>query len=272
MRDVTADSRNIEQLLAIMAALRHPERGCPWDQEQTFRSIVPHTLEEAYEVAAAAEADDPAALRDELGDLLFQVVFLSRIAEEQNLFDFYQVARTLSEKLIRRHPHVFGEETDTSHAALAERWEAVKEQERKQARGDVPQSALDDVPVQLPATTRAQKLQRRAARAGFDWRHAGEVLDKIQEEFGEVREAMASGDREAIFHEVGDLLLACTNLARQLDVDSESALRAANSRFERRYRSMEKMAEEDGRRLAEMSIEEQEVYWVRAKNAEKKGV
>lgn len=266
---MTTESGKVEQLLSIMAELRHPERGCPWDQEQTFRSIVPHTLEEAYEVAAAAEADNPAALRDELGDLLFQVVFLSRIAQEQGLFDFYQVVTVLTDKLIRRHPHVFGQETHTSHAALAERWESLKEQERQLARGDARHSALDDIPVQLPATSRAHKLQRRAARAGFDWRHLGEVLDKIQEEIAEVQEAIASTDQNAIFHEVGDLLLASTNLARRLDVDSETALRAANSRFERRYRRMEALAQEDGVQLAELPIDEQEKYWVRAKNEEK---
>lgn len=261
----------IEQLLEIMAQLRDPQSGCPWDRQQTFRSIVPHTLEEAYEVAAAAEADDIAALRDELGDLLFQVVFLARIAEEQEQFDFSKVVSSLGQKLVRRHPHVFADETDTSESALSERWEALKAQERKLARGGRAVSALDDVPLQLPATTRAQKLQRRAARAGFDWRRPEEVICKINEEISEVESAMASGDADAVFHEVGDLLMACTNLARHLGIESETALRAANSRFERRYRRMEQLAQGDGVELGELPVEAQEAYWLRAKSEESKG-
>lgn len=260
----------IERLLEIMAQLRHPDDGCPWDLEQTFSSIVPHTIEEAYEVAAAAESDDIDALRDELGDLLFQVVFLSRIAHEQGKFDFFGVVDAICEKLLRRHPHVFGNEQYVDHAALAKRWDEAKEIERRAKQADgVPASALDDVPQQLPATTRAQKLQRRAARVGFDWRSAADVFEKLDEEIGELREAMAAGESAAIFHEMGDLLLTCTNLARKLEIDGESALRAANGRFEQRFRGMEALAADRGEALVDLDSATLETYWTTAKKAAK---
>ncbi|MCC6302621.1 MAG: nucleoside triphosphate pyrophosphohydrolase [Gammaproteobacteria bacterium] len=256
--------RGMEELLEIMRRLRADAGGCPWDRAQTFESLRPHTLEEAYEVADAIERGDVAGLRDELGDLLFQVVFHARIAEEAGQFDFEAVAAGIVAKLIRRHPHVF--EAARNGDATAGAWEAHKARERAD-RGD--HGALAGVARALPALTRAVKLQNRAARDGFDWPEVGRVFDKIAEEIAEVRAELHTppGSPELI-HEVGDLLLAVSNLARHLGVDPEAALGQANRRFERRYARMEAIAAGVGERFGELDLDRQEALWRQAKAEE----
>lgn len=252
----------IERLLRIMARLRDPEHGCPWDRAQDFRTIVPHTIEEAYEVAEAAERGELGALRDELGDLLFQVVFLARLAEERGAFDFDAVASAIADKLEKRHPHVFGDEAIATAAAQTDAWEAQKAAERAGRGLD---GALDGVPAGLPALTRALKLGRRAARVGFDWPALAGAREKIDEEVGELDEALQRGDAAAIEHEIGDLLTATANLARHAGVDPEQALRSANRRFEDRFREVEAAVAGDGRILGELTLDELERYWQEAK-------
>ncbi len=254
------------RLLAIMAALRDRDRGCPWDLEQTWSSIAPHTIEEAYELADAIEQADPNKVRDELGDLLFQVVFQSRIAEEGGLFDFEDVAESIAAKLERRHPHVFGDASVSSSAEQAVAWEAHKAAERRASGGR--EGALDGVTLGLPALTRAAKLGRRAAAVGFDWQKAGEVIAKVEEEFLELRAALASGDTQATQAELGDLLFSLAQLARKLDVDPEAALRAANTKFERRFRRMEAWLAESDRKATDADMLELEALWTRAKREE----
>jgi len=226
----------IERLLGIMTRLRDPARGCPWDLEQDFRSIAPHTIEEAYEVADAIEREDLGALRDELGDLLFQVAFHARLAHERGAFAFDDVVDAICDKLVRRHPHVFGDAVVADAADQTRAWERMKHEERA-ARGV--QGALADVPAGLPALTRARKLGRRAADAGFDWPDAAGPRAKVDEELAELDRAVATGDTAARDAELGDLLFSVLNLARHLEVDPESALRRANDRFARRYRHVE---------------------------------
>ncbi|HMM75728.1 MAG TPA: nucleoside triphosphate pyrophosphohydrolase [Gammaproteobacteria bacterium] len=229
----------LEDLLALMRRLRDPERGCPWDRAQTPASLVRHTLEEAYEVADCIEREDWRALPGELGDLLFQVVFYAQIGAEEGRYDFEAVCRGLVDKLTRRHPHVFGDEPRGDAAAQSRRWEEIKAAERAQgARA----SAVDDLPRALPALSRASKLQQRAARVGFDWPSLPPVVEKLREETAELDAALAAGDRAAVAHELGDLLFTCVNLARHLGLDAESTLRAANARFERRFRALETRA------------------------------
>ena len=262
------------ELLAIMARLRDPEQGCPWDRQQTFRSIVPHTLEEAYEVADAMERGDREAMRDELGDLLFQVVFYAQIASEEGSFDFEAIARGVSDKLIRRHPHVFAARRETSAATQRATWEAIKADERAaRASGDEPPSALDDVPLGLPALTRSRKLQARAARVGFEWPEARQVADKVREELAELEEAIEAepADSAHVHEEMGDLLLACVNLARQLGVDPEQALRDGNAKFERRFRGLEAILASAGESAAEVDFERLEACYQQAKAAQAKG-
>ena len=231
----------IQDLIGIMERLRDPERGCPWDRVQTFRTIAPYTIEEAYEVADAIEREDLRALVDELGDLLFQVVFHAQIACESGAFRFDDVVEAITGKMIRRHPHVFGDADGSIGVAEQSRtWEEMKAAERSADGSAETQSLLDGVPVTLPALTRAVKLQRRAARCGFDWPDSGEVLDKIAEEIGELKEAMRAGGRAEIESELGDLLFTVANLARHLGADPESAARAANRKFERRFRDLER--------------------------------
>jgi MazG family protein len=230
----------MKRLLDVMARLRDPVHGCPWDREQTFRTIAPYTLEEAYEVADAIERADTAQLEEELGDLLLQVVFHARIAEEQGLFDFARVAEGIAEKMIRRHPHVFADEVVKDAAAQQLLWDEIKAAE-KAARATT-ESLLDDVPVGLPALTRAVKLGKRAARIGFDWPDAQGPRDKVAEELAELDGAIAQGDAPAIEAEFGDVLLALSSLARHLQLDPEGALRAANERFARRFRTVEAQA------------------------------
>jgi ATP diphosphatase len=238
-------TRPIDRLLAIMARLRDPERGCPWDVEQSFATVAPYTVEEAYEVADAIERDDMAALKDELGDLLLQVVFHARMAEEAGLFGFDDVAAAIADKMERRHPHVFGETRIASAAAQSEAWEAHKAAERE-ASGRA-ESVLDGVALALPALLRAGKISRRAARIGFDWPDARAVLPKIAEETGEIEAALdGAAGPAALEEEVGDLLFAAANLARKLDVEPETALRRATAKFERRFRAIEELARQRG--------------------------
>ena len=257
------------RLLEIMARLRDPQRGCPWDVEQTFKTIAPYTIEEAYEVAEAIEQHDMAALKDELGDLLLQVVFHARMAEEDGQFDFDAVAKTISDKMIRRHPHVFGGERVDSAAAQSVSWEAVKAAERAEKAADRGRAAsvLDGVALGLPGLTRAVKLQKRAARVGFDWPEATQVLDKIDEELSEIKEEIASGGgHERLEDEVGDLLFVLANLARHLGVDPEAALRHTNAKFERRFHRVEQSFAEG---LESVSLDEMEEAWQRAKRRER---
>jgi MazG family protein len=257
----------IDGLLEIMARLRDPEGGCPWDLKQTYATIVPHTIEEAYEVADAIDRADFEELRDELGDLLFQVVFYSQIAKEEGRFDFGQVAGAVSDKIVRRHPHVFGDARFESDEAFAAAWELTKAEERKEkAVPDAAHSAMDGVALALPALARADKLQRRAARVGFDWPETGPVLDKIHEEIEELRVEIERDDvHQRIEEELGDLLFAVVNLARHLRVGSEEALRQANRKFEQRFRWIEQALEAEGRRPEDCSLEELDGLWEKAK-------
>jgi ATP diphosphatase len=254
----------IRKLLDVMSRLRDPEHGCPWDLQQNFKSIVPFTVEETYELADAIEAENFEQIREELGDVLFQVVFYAQLASEQNRFDFDEVVAGITDKLVRRHPHVFSNnsETATSEAEVKENWERFKQSEREQKK----QSAiLDDVPRALPALSRAQKLQKRAARVGFDWLDADGVWAKIDEELSELREAIVSQNDSHIEAELGDVLIAVVNLARHLGVDAESATRRANSRFENRFRVMEQAALEEGTSLKDETLEQLEKRWQQAK-------
>jgi ATP diphosphatase len=260
-----SDVRNVERLLAIMERLRDPQGGCPWDREQTWESIVPHTLEEAYELAEAVTQGTPARVRDELGDVLFQVVFQARIAEERRLFDFDAVAATIADKLERRHPHVFAAGHIDDAAAQTLAWEAHKERERR-AQDDAA-GALDGVALALPALIRAGKLGKRAARVGFDWPDLAGVLAKVREEIDEIEAAAASGARGNVQEELGDLLFALAQAARRLDVDAEQALRDANAKFERRFRHVESALRERGLEPADVSLDELEALWTRAKQA-----
>jgi nucleoside triphosphate diphosphatase len=264
-------SARITELLAIMARLRSAD-GCPWDRQQTFASIAPYTVEEAYEVADAIERGDYGSLRDELGDLLFQVVFHSQMASESGEFDFEAVAGAICDKLTRRHPHVFGGGAPLSVVDQSAAWENIKAEERSAAagRGAAEVSALHGVPNALPSLLRAYKLSKRAARAGFDFEHAGQCADKVAEELLEVRAASAAspaGSAE-IFEEVGDLLFAAANLARKLDVDAEGALRAANAKFERRFRGMESLAAQRGQVFSDLDLAAQEDLWQAVKRGE----
>lgn len=258
------DKTNIESLLEIMRRLRDPETGCPWDREQSFASIAPYTIEEAYEVAGSIEDEDWAALKDELGDLLFQVVFHARMAEERGLFDFADVAEAVCEKMVRRHPHVFAAAGGIKDAeAQTAAWEEHKRRERAAKPGA---GLLDDVPRALPSLLRAVKLQKRASTVGFDWDSAPKVVDKIVEEAAEIAEAHAAGAaREKIEEEFGDLLFAAANLARHMKVDPEAALRAANAKFVRRFKAIEAALAAKGRSAAEASLEEMESLWQEAK-------
>ena len=280
---------HLDRLIRIMARLRDPDGGCPWDVEQTFATIAPHTIEEAYEVADAIERGDMGALRDELGDLLLQAVFHAQMAHELGHFDFDDVARAISEKLVRRHPHVFGDEVVVDSQAQTRAWERHKAAERD-ARGAerARASVLDGVAIALPALVRALKLQDRAARVGFDWNAPEDVLDKIEEEIAELRHEMdgarpsgvarhtkdgarLSGvarhtkDDARLADELGDILFACANLARKLGLDAESVLRRGNAKFERRFHAMESLAARQGRRLEDLGLEGMEALWQSAK-------
>ena len=270
-------SRDIARLIEIMAALRTPGTGCPWDLEQDFASVAPYTVEEAYEVADAIARGDKLDLKDELGDLLLQVVFHARMAEEEGAFAFPDVVEAITGKLIRRHPHVFGDARDLSPAKAL--WHRIKAQEKAdkaaaRAAADLPpqeeeRGVLAGVPPSLPALTRAWKLQARASTVGFDWNDARLVLDKIREETQEIDEALADGDKAAIREEIGDLLFVIANLARHVDADPEGCLAAANTKFERRFKGIEAALEMQGRTAADASLEEMEALWQAVKKAEK---
>jgi nucleoside triphosphate diphosphatase len=262
----------IERLLFVMAKLRDPERGCPWDLEQDFSTIAPYTIEEAYEVADAIARDDLEQLEGELGDLLLQVVYHAQMAKEAGLFDFDDVALTIADKMVRRHPHVFATARIESAEAQSRAWEATKAREREARAGDRGERhrLLDDVPLALPALMRAAKLQRRAARVGFDWPQAAQVLDKIEEEIAELRaelEPQAAAERLA--DEIGDLLFAVVNLARHLGIDGEAALRGSTAKFERRFGAIEDALGARGRSLEAASLDEMEELWQQAKAAER---
>ncbi|MCV9935060.1 nucleoside triphosphate pyrophosphohydrolase [Boseaceae bacterium BT-24-1] len=272
-------SRDIERLIEIMAALRTPGTGCPWDLEQDFASIAPYTVEEAYEVADAIARGDLVDLKDELGDLLLQVVFHARMAQEQGSFAFPDVVEAITTKLIRRHPHVFGEARDLSPAEVKALWGQIKAQEKAdkacaRAEAGLPEPAdakgvLAGVPTTLPSLTRAWKLQAKASTVGFDWNDARLVLDKIREETAEIDEALASGDKAAIKEEIGDLLFVIANLARHVDADPEACLTAANAKFQRRFAGIEAALERQGREPRQASLEELEALWQQVKRAER---
>ncbi len=255
----------MKKLLEVMQALRDPEKGCPWDLAQTFETIVPYTIEEAYEVADAIEQGDMHELKMELGDLLFQVVFYAQMAKERDEFGFDEVVDAVCEKLIRRHPHVFENAGYESEESLHEAWEKEKESERNKRVDDERASILHGVAKALPSLKRAQKLQKRAARAGFDWPDSRPVIDKIEEEVKELHEAIASGVQIDIAEEMGDLLFSCVNLSRHLDVDAEEALRQCNEKFTRRFGHIEKHLAQNNRTVESATLDDLEKLWQQAK-------
>ena len=260
------DPASLAELLEIMARLRNRDRGCPWDVEQTFATIAPYTIEEAYEVADAIERNDLEDLKDELGDLLFQVVFHARMAEEAGAFAFGDVARAICAKMLRRHPHVFGQAQVADSAEQTKQWEELKRAERGSASPGA--GVLDDVPVGLPALTRAAKLGKRAATVGFDWPDVTGVRAKVDEELGELDTAAASGDRADIAAEMGDLLFSVANWCRHLQLDPETCLRSANERFGRRFRAVEAEVAASGRPWSSHDAAALDALWRRAKDAE----
>src|SRR5215467_6627258 len=277
--------KTIDDLLAVMAALRTPGSGCPWDLQQTFKTIVPYTIEEAYEVADAIEKEDRTALKDELGDLLLQVVYHARMAEEEGAFDFAAVTEAITAKMIRRHPHVFGSAAERSAGARPGFWERIKAEERKedvppspQMKGP-PRSILDEVPIALPALTRALKLQHKAARVGFDWPSLVPVFTKLKEALGALEQAANLGtdakrgeghsDRSKVEEERGDLLFVIANVARHLGIDPEGALRTANQKFTRRFRRIEALLAADGRTPSQSTLAEMDRLWGQAKAEER---
>lgn len=277
MGDRAARPHGIDDLLRVMARLRDPETGCPWDRDQTFRSIAPYTIEEAYEVADAIERADMDALKDELGDLLLQVVYHAQMASEQNDFNFSDVVSGITAKMIRRHPHVFADPTRRDAFLRDNLWERIKDEEKAEKAGEGPRSQLDDVPVTLPALTRAIKLQKRAARVGFDWPNLAPVWAKAEEEIAELKVALAernddrvSGASAKVAEEYGDLLFVMANIARHLRIDPEAALRDANAKFVRRFQSIEQALEREGRRPEDATLDEMDRLWNAAKAAERK--
>ena len=259
----------IEQLLEIMHRLRDPQTGCPWDLEQTYRTLVPYTLEEAYEVADAIEQDDLEHLPDELGDLLFQVVFYAQIGQEEGRFDFEQVAKSISDKLVRRHPHVFADIKIESAEEQTQAWEEHKRQERDRKAGNGRASVLAGVSLALPALVRAAKLQRRAARVGFDWPAIEGVIAKVREELAELEsELEAKAAPESLAEELGDLLFSCVNLARHLNIEPEAVLRTANLKFEQRFRHIEAELQASGG-IEQATLQEMDAAWETAKRREK---
>jgi ATP diphosphatase len=270
-------SRDISRLIEIMAALRSPGTGCPWDVKQTFSTIAPYTIEEAYEVADAIARGDFDDLREELGDLLLQVVYHARMAQEAGEFAFEDVVEAITTKMIRRHPHVFGDAKARGAGMAKGMWEKIKAEEKAEkraarlARGLDPEDQgkgfLDSVPVALPALTRALKLQEKAARVGFDWKEAGPILDKIEEEIQELREAMAAGDVASIKDEFGDVMFALVNLGRHIDIDSEAALAGTNEKFRTRFHYVERALKASGKSLEDATLDEMEALWQAAKSA-----
>ena len=255
-----------QAVLDVMARLRDPERGCPWDIEQSFATIAPYTIEEAYEVADAIAREDLPALKEELGDLLFQVAFHARMAEELGAFDFSDVANALAAKMIERHPHVFADKVERTAAEQTRAWETLKAEQRAAKRPDA--SLLDDVAMALPALMRAEKLTKRAARINFDWPTPDQVLEKLEEELAELHDARLREDAEALTEEMGDILFVMANLARKLDVDPEEALRRANAKFTRRFQHIERRLAEQGR-TGPQPLDDMEALWLEAKQAER---
>lgn len=275
-----SDPRSIQALLKVMAQLRNPDGGCPWDLEQDFKSIVPHTLEEAYEVADAIERHNLVDLREELGDLLLQVVFHAQMASEQQAFDFSDVVQGIVEKMIRRHPHVFGDEDSKTAGAVAGRWDQIKDQEKAAkleaaaADGQVapaPRSLLNDVPVVMPGLTQAVKLQKKAAKVGFDWPDTSLVIDKLNEEMLELSQEITKEPRDTskIEDELGDILFVYANLARHLGVDPEAAIRRTNQKFRRRFGRIEELLSSDGKSFDEMDLAGLDHLWDQAKEEER---
>ena len=276
--DVMTPSKDIARLIEIMAALRDPQTGCPWDIEQDFASIAPYTIEEAYEVADAIQRDDRDDLRDELGDLLLQVVYHARMAEEEGAFAFPDVVEAVTKKMIRRHPHVFGDEAARGAGMAKGMWERIKAEEKAEKRAarlergldpeDHGKGFLDGIPLVHPALTRALKLQEKAARVGFDWKEAKPILDKIEEEIGELREAMEKGAEDEVAGEFGDVLFALVNFGRHLKLDAEDALRRTNEKFRTRFHYVEAALQAQGRTLDDASLDDMEALWQQAKAAE----
>lgn len=257
--------KNMNKLLEIMAALRAPETGCPWDIKQSFETIVPYTLEEAYEVADSIERGQMEELKDELGDLMFQVVFYAQMAKEQGLFEFDDILQAINDKLIRRHPHVFANAEYTDDKSLNDAWEKSKAAERDGKIETEKASILAGVANALPALKRSQKLQDRAARVGFDWPKVEPVLDKMEEEIQELREAIKNQDQQNVFEETGDIIFACVNLARHLDVDAEESLRSCNKKFETRFGYIEQALIDQNKEFSQCSLDELELLWQEAK-------
>jgi MazG family protein len=264
----TLPKEALKRLLAVMAWLRDRQHGCPWDIDQTFRTIAPYTIEEAYEVADAIERNDMVALKEELGDLLLQVVYHAQMAAEANAFSFADVAATIADKMVDRHPHVFGNLKIADADAQTVSWEARKAAERAKKNGAEATGTLDGVARALPALLRAEKIQKRAARVGFDWKAIGPVIDKIEEELAELKSELTAGkvDRDRTTDELGDVLFAVANLARHCKVDPEAALRSTNDKFERRFRYIERRLREQGRKPGDASLEEMETLWQEAKS------
>ena len=261
---MTGTTDATSKLLAVMAALRHPETGCPWDKVQNFSTIAPYTIEEAYEVRAAIAADDPAQIKDELGDLLFQVVYHARMAEERGWFGFEDVAAAITEKMIRRHPHVFGEAAERDAGAQTAAWEAQKAQER---RSRALSGTLDGIAATLPAMAVAAKLTGRAARVGFDWPDAGAVLDKLEEEIKELRAELGEASPARVQDELGDMLFVLVNLARKLRLSAETCLAGANAKFVRRFQFIEAALAEQGKAPADSDLAEMDALWDAAKRS-----
>ncbi len=260
---------NLLRLLKIMQMLRDPESGCPWDIQQTFSSIVPYTIEEVYEVADAIDQEDFLQLKDELGDLLLQIVYYTQMAREQDLFDLDDVAENICNKLIRRHPHVFGKQTDDSNKVWTnEGWEKIKQQERNEKTDSNFNSVLNDIPDALPQLLRAKKIQKRVSSIGFDWQEISEVVEKVEEELDELKEVIStSKESEALEEELGDLLFSVVNLSRHINVNAENALRKGNKKFIKRFQFLEKIAQREGKQVDDYSLEELEQFWQQAKKA-----
>jgi len=258
---------NLYRLLNIMQALRDPESGCPWDLQQTFASIVPYTLEEVYEVVDAIDREDFPQLEEELGDLLLQIIYYAQMASEQNLFNFDDIAKSISDKLVRRHPHVFDNQVESKIA----NWEEIKHAERREKSKHEPKSLLDDIPMAMPQLLRAKKIQKRVALVGFDWLEASEVLQKVEEELAELKEVIATQDQSSklkeakLEEELGDLLFSVVNLSRHLKINSENALRKGNKKFIKRFQYLENQIVQQGKELKNCSIEEMEAAWKEAK-------
>jgi len=257
------DSTGIQRLLDIMAQLRDPQNGCPWDLKQTYQSIAPHTIEEAYEVADCIECDDLDHLPGELGDFLFQVVFYAQLAKEEGRFEFQDIVNAICDKLVRRHPHVFADQKFETTEELSKAWEGFKEQERG---GRTEAGVFADIPNALPAMTRSRKIQARAVRQGFDWSETSQAVAKIDEELSELKhEANNNGKAARLEHELGDLLFSCVGLARRLKIDAEQALRKANERFMQRFQTMQQLVVDDGKSFEDCALETMLVYWNKTK-------